>query len=204
MHDVDIGDLTVSNDRPLLVIAGPCQLESTDHALMIAGRMADICTAAGAQFVFKGSYDKANRTSVSGKRGLGMNAGLKVMQAVKDSIGCPVLTDVHAPDQCATVAATCDILQIPAFLCRQSRKHWKHAHSTDRARGLLWLQYAGSRHAIPADDGQNRLSGGDGCNPFGAATRGPWWSIRRAARVCPSDGTRGGVIGHRSRVYRNA
>lgn len=120
MHDVDIGDLTVSNDRPLLVIAGPCQLESTDHALMIAGRMADICTAAGAQFVFKGSYDKANRTSVSGKRGLGMNAGLKVMQAVKDSIGCPVLTDVHAPDQCATVAATCDILQIPAFLCRQT------------------------------------------------------------------------------------
>jgi len=120
MHDVDIGDLTVSNDRPLLVIAGPCQLESTDHALMIAGRMADICTAAGAQFVFKGSYDKANRTSVSGKRGLGMDAGLKVMQAVKDSIGCPVLTDVHAPDQCATVAATCDILQIPAFLCRQT------------------------------------------------------------------------------------
>ena len=120
MHDVAIGDLTVSNDRPLLVIAGPCQLESVDHALMIAGQMAENCKAAGAQFVFKGSYDKANRTSVSGVRGLGMDEGLKVMQAVKDQIGCPVLTDVHSPAQCAVVAQTCDIMQIPAFLCRQT------------------------------------------------------------------------------------
>jgi 2-dehydro-3-deoxyphosphooctonate aldolase (KDO 8-P synthase) len=120
MRDVQIGDLIVGNDRPLLVIAGPCQLESTDHALMIAGEMAEVCKAAGAQFVFKGSYDKANRTSVGGKRGLGMDEGLKVMQAVKDAVGCPVLTDVHSPAQCATVAATCDILQIPAFLCRQT------------------------------------------------------------------------------------
>ncbi|MEO0905136.1 MAG: 3-deoxy-8-phosphooctulonate synthase, partial [Pseudomonadota bacterium] len=70
--------------------------------------------------VFKGSYDKANRTSLGGKRGLGMDEGLKVMQSVKDSIGCPVLTDIHAPDQCATVATVCDIMQIPAFLCRQT------------------------------------------------------------------------------------
>lgn len=120
MHNIAIGDLTVSNDLPLLVIAGPCQLESEDHAQMIAGRMAAICAAHGAQFVFKGSYDKANRTSLGGKRGLGMDAGLKVMQSVKDSIGCPVLTDIHAPEHCAAVAATCDILQIPAFLCRQT------------------------------------------------------------------------------------
>ena len=120
MHDVMIGDLTVGNDLPLLVIAGPCQLESTDHAQMIAGRMAEVCAAHGAQFVFKGSYDKANRTSLSGKRGLGMDEGLKVLQSVKDSIGCPVLTDVHAPEHCATVAAVCDIMQIPAFLCRQT------------------------------------------------------------------------------------
>lgn len=120
MHTVDIGELAVSNDLPLLVIAGPCQLEGTDHAQMIAGRMAEICAAHGAQFVFKGSYDKANRTSLGGKRGLGMDEGLKVMQSVKDSIGCPVLTDIHAPDQCATVAAVCDIMQIPAFLCRQT------------------------------------------------------------------------------------
>lgn len=120
MHTVDIGDLAVSNDLPLLVIAGPCQLEGTDHAQMIAGQMAEICAAHGAQFVFKGSYDKANRTSLGGKRGLGMDEGLKVMQSVKDSIGCPVLTDIHAPDHCATVAAVCDIMQIPAFLCRQT------------------------------------------------------------------------------------
>jgi 2-dehydro-3-deoxyphosphooctonate aldolase (KDO 8-P synthase) len=120
MKDVKIGNLTVSNDQPLLVIAGPCQLESTEHAQMIAGRMAEICKAAGAQFIFKGSYDKANRTSLGGKRGLGMDEGLKVLQSVKDSIGCPTLTDIHALDHCATVAAVCDVLQIPAFLCRQT------------------------------------------------------------------------------------
>lgn len=120
MHTVEIGDLAVSNDLPLLVIAGPCQLESIDHAQMIAGQMAEICATHGAQFVFKGSYDKANRTSLTGKRGLGMDEGLKVMQSIKDSIGCPVLTDIHAPEHCATVAATCDIMQIPAFLCRQT------------------------------------------------------------------------------------
>ncbi|WP_458791189.1 3-deoxy-8-phosphooctulonate synthase [Yoonia sp. MH D7] len=120
MIDVNIGDLVVSNDRPLLVIAGPCQLESLDHAQMIAGQMAENCKAAGAQFVFKGSFDKANRTSLTGKRGLGIDAGLKVMQAVKEAIGCPVLTDIHNADQCADVAAVCDIMQIPAFLCRQT------------------------------------------------------------------------------------
>ncbi|MFZ3581408.1 3-deoxy-8-phosphooctulonate synthase [Loktanella sp. DJP18] len=120
MHDVQIGDLTVGNDRPLLVIAGPCQLESSDHAQMIASRMAEVCRAAGAQFIFKGSYDKANRTSLSGKRGLGMDEGLKVLQGVKDSIGCPVLTDIHGIDQCAAVAQVVDVLQIPAFLCRQT------------------------------------------------------------------------------------
>ena len=120
MHEFNIGALTVSNDLPLLVIAGPCQLEGIDHAQMIAGKMAEVCAAHGAQFVFKGSYDKANRTSLGGKRGLGMDEGLKVMQSVKDSIGCPVLTDIHAPEHCATVAATCDIMQIPAFLCRQT------------------------------------------------------------------------------------
>lgn len=120
MKDVQIGDLTVSNDRPLLVIAGPCQLEGTDHALMIAERMATVCKAAGAQFIFKGSYDKANRTSLSGKRGLGMDEGLKVMQAVKNQIGCPTLTDIHAPDHCQTVAEVVDVMQIPAFLCRQT------------------------------------------------------------------------------------
>lgn len=120
MIDVQIGNLTVSNDAPLLVIAGPCQLEGTEHALMIAAAMAQACADAGAQFIFKGSYDKANRTSLTGKRGLGMDEGLKVLQTVKKQIGCPVLTDIHAPDHCATVAEVVDVMQIPAFLCRQT------------------------------------------------------------------------------------
>ncbi|RYG90405.1 3-deoxy-8-phosphooctulonate synthase [Loktanella sp. IMCC34160] len=120
MKHVQIGGLTVSNDLPLCVIAGPCQLESRDHALMIARTMAEACAAAGAQYVFKGSFDKANRTSLSGKRGLGVDEGLAVLQAVKDEIGCPVLTDIHSEAQCARVAEVADILQIPAFLCRQT------------------------------------------------------------------------------------
>ncbi|WP_334063241.1 3-deoxy-8-phosphooctulonate synthase [Limimaricola cinnabarinus] len=120
MIDVQVGPLTVGNDRPLTLISGPCQLESSDHAQMIAGQLAEACAAHGAQFVFKGSYDKANRTSLSGKRGLGMEAGLKVLDDVKRAIGCPVLTDIHAADHCAPVAEVADILQIPAFLCRQT------------------------------------------------------------------------------------
>ena len=120
MKDVSIGALTVSNDRPLTVIAGPCQLESESHALMIAERMAQICATHGAQYVFKASYDKANRTSLGGKRGLGLDEGLRVLEAVKDRIGCPVLTDIHSEAQCAPVAEVSDILQIPAFLCRQT------------------------------------------------------------------------------------
>ena len=120
MIDVQVGPLTVGNDRPLTLISGPCQLESSDHAQMIAGRLAEACAAHGAQFVFKGSYDKANRTSLTGRRGLGMDEGLKVLQGVRDAIGVPVLTDIHSPEQCAPVAEVADIIQIPAFLCRQT------------------------------------------------------------------------------------
>ncbi|GAB1478338.1 3-deoxy-8-phosphooctulonate synthase [Paracoccaceae bacterium] len=119
MKDVSIGGLTAGNDRPLLVIAGPCQLESQDHAQMIAGVLADACAKAGAQYVFKASYDKANRTSLKGKRGLGMEAGLKILAAVK-AMGMPVLTDFHEPEQAAEVASVVDVLQIPALLCRQT------------------------------------------------------------------------------------
>jgi 2-dehydro-3-deoxyphosphooctonate aldolase (KDO 8-P synthase) len=119
MKDVSIGGLTVGNDRPLLVIAGPCQLESLNHAQMIAGRMAEACRATGAQYVFKASYDKANRTSLTGKRGLGMEAGLKVLAAVR-AMGLPVLTDVHDAGQAREAAGVVDVIQIPAFLCRQT------------------------------------------------------------------------------------
>ncbi|TNF11106.1 MAG: 3-deoxy-8-phosphooctulonate synthase [Rhodobacteraceae bacterium] len=120
MKDVKIGGLTVSNDRPLTVIAGPCQLESRDHALMIAREMAKTCDQAGAQFIFKASYDKANRTSLKGKRGLGIDAGLKILEDVRAELGCPVLTDIHDAEQAKIAGAVVDVIQIPAFLCRQT------------------------------------------------------------------------------------
>lgn len=120
MKDVTIGGLTVGNDRALTVIAGPCQLETLDHALMIAEKMARACADAGAQYIFKASYDKANRTSLKGKRGVGIEAGLKVLETVRAEIGCPVLTDVHDIEQTRLAGAVVDVLQIPAFLCRQT------------------------------------------------------------------------------------
>ena len=117
---VRIGGVTVGADRPLTVIAGPCQLESLDHALMIGARMAGICAENGLGYIFKASYDKANRTSLGAQRGLGIAAGLDVLAEVRARIGAPVLTDVHAADQCARVAQAVDVLQIPAFLCRQT------------------------------------------------------------------------------------
>lgn len=120
MKNVKIGALTVGNDQPLTLIAGPCQLETESHAIMIAEKLAEICAKLGTQFVFKASYDKANRTSLSGKRGLGMDAGLKILEEVRRQFGCPVLTDVHDIEQAETAAQVVDVIQIPAFLCRQT------------------------------------------------------------------------------------
>ncbi len=120
MKHVKIADLTVGNDLPLTIIAGPCQLETADHAQMIAGTMKEACDAAGAQYVFKASYDKANRTSLSGKRGMGIDAGLQVLDDIRKTMGIPVLSDVHTEAQCAVAAEAVDVLQIPAFLCRQT------------------------------------------------------------------------------------
>lgn len=120
MKRVQIAGLTVGNDQPLAVIAGPCQLESLDHARSIARVMTKACADAGAQYVFKTSYDKANRTSLGGARGVGMEAGLEILRAIRTEFGCPVLTDIHNEAQCGPVAASVDILQIPAFLCRQT------------------------------------------------------------------------------------
>jgi len=117
---VQVGDVRIANNLPLTIIAGPCQLESLDHAVMIADRLAEACARSGAGFIFKGSFDKANRTSLNGMRGVGLDAGLEILAHVKDRIGCPTLTDVHTADQCVPVAACVDILQIPAFLCRQT------------------------------------------------------------------------------------
>jgi 2-dehydro-3-deoxyphosphooctonate aldolase (KDO 8-P synthase) len=119
MKHVTIGGLTAGNDQPLLIIAGPCQLESLTHAEMVAGTLAATCKAVDAPFVFKASYDKANRTALGSPRGMGIEAGLKVLEAVR-AMGVPVLTDVHDPGQAREAAAVVDVIQIPAFLCRQT------------------------------------------------------------------------------------
>ena len=117
---VTAGDAIFANDAPFSLIAGPCQLESREHALMIADRMKTVCAERGIGYVYKSSYDKANRTSLSGKRGIGLEAAMPVFDAVRSQLGLPVLTDVHTVEQCERVAPHVDILQIPAFLCRQT------------------------------------------------------------------------------------
>ena len=120
MRTVHIGRIEIANDRPFALIAGPCQIETLDHALMMAERVGEAAEAAGVPWVYKSSFDKANRSSIGTQRGPGMEAGLEVLAAVKDRFGCPVLTDVHEREQCARAAEVVDVLQIPAFLCRQT------------------------------------------------------------------------------------
>ncbi len=117
---VTAGDIEIGGDRPIALITGPCQLESLDHARMMAERIAEACAPTGTRFVFKASYDKANRSSLGTARGLGMEAGLEILGRIREEFGVPILTDVHEPGHCAPAAAVCDVLQIPAFLCRQT------------------------------------------------------------------------------------
>ncbi|MEQ1577905.1 MAG: 3-deoxy-8-phosphooctulonate synthase, partial [Hyphomicrobium sp.] len=117
---VKAGSVTFGNDLPIAVLAGPCQMESRDHALEMATALKEICQRVGIGLVYKSSFDKANRTSLSGKRGMGLDAALPVFAEIRDSLGLPVVTDVHEIGQCERVAPVVDILQIPAFLCRQT------------------------------------------------------------------------------------
>ena len=117
---VSIGALDFANDRPFALISGPCQMESLEHARKIADSLAETCARLDIPFVFKASYDKANRSSLGGQRGLGMEKGLEYLAAIRDEFGCPVLTDVHEAGHCAPAAEVCDVLQIPAFLSRQT------------------------------------------------------------------------------------
>lgn len=117
---VKVGRIEIGNDRPFVLIAGPCQIESREHALEVAEILVAACARAGVPLIYKSSYDKANRTSVSGQRGIGMQAGLEILAEVRRRFDCPVLTDVHEPPQCAMAAEYVDVLQIPAFLCRQT------------------------------------------------------------------------------------
>ncbi len=120
MSDVSVGGVTFSNARPLVLIAGPCVMEGRAHALETAARVKEIAGRLGLPFVYKTSFDKANRTSGAGERGVGLAKALAVFAEIKERLGVPVTTDVHAADQCAPVAKVVDILQIPAFLCRQT------------------------------------------------------------------------------------
>lgn len=117
---VTAGNVRFGNALPLALIAGPCQMESREHAMMMAERLKALSERLGIGLVFKTSFDKANRTSLSGKRGMGLEAALPVFAEIRQDVGLPVLTDVHTAEQCATVAEVVDVLQIPAFLCRQT------------------------------------------------------------------------------------
>ncbi len=117
---VSIGSLSLGNDLPLVLIAGPCVMESRNHALETAHALADMARALRVGLIYKTSFDKANRTSLHGARGIGMNDALPVFADIRETVGVPVLTDVHGPEQCAPVAEVVDVLQIPAFLCRQT------------------------------------------------------------------------------------
>ncbi|MAZ84757.1 MAG: 3-deoxy-8-phosphooctulonate synthase [Hoeflea sp.] len=117
---VTAGNVTFANDQRFSLIAGPCQMESRDHAFDVAGRIKEICADLGIGLVYKSSFDKANRTSLSAQRGMGLEKSLEVFADLKTEYGFPVITDVHAEEQCAIAGEICDVLQIPAFLCRQT------------------------------------------------------------------------------------
>jgi 2-dehydro-3-deoxyphosphooctonate aldolase (KDO 8-P synthase) len=119
-NHVSISDLTLGNDLPMALIAGPCVMESRQHALETASALADMVSSLGIGLIYKSSFDKANRTSSLGARGVGMDAALPIFAEIREKFGVPVITDVHEPDQCARVAEVVDVLQIPAFLCRQT------------------------------------------------------------------------------------
>lgn len=120
IQQVEVGSFQIGKGQPLALLAGPCIIESTDHCLMVAEKVAGICRKLGINYVFKCSFDKANRTSAKGFRGPGIDAGLRTLAEVKKRIGVPIVTDIHTAEQAAPTAEVADIIQIPAFLCRQT------------------------------------------------------------------------------------
>ena len=119
-HKVKCSNFEIANDKPFTLIAGPCQLENADHALKISSELKKITTDLGINLIYKTSFDKANRTSLKGKRGMGLDKSLPIFDKIRKEVGLPVLTDVHTAEQCSIVADHVDVLQIPAFLCRQT------------------------------------------------------------------------------------
>jgi 2-dehydro-3-deoxyphosphooctonate aldolase (KDO 8-P synthase) len=120
VRHIALGSVTLGNDLPFVLISGPCQMESRNHAVETAQALKEMCAKEGVPLIYKTSFDKANRTSLSGRRGVGLDVAMAVFAEIRDTLGIPVLTDVHTPDQCAVAAQVVDVLQIPAFLCRQT------------------------------------------------------------------------------------
>ena len=119
-HKVKCSNFEIANNKPFTLIAGPCQLENEEHALKISSELKKITTELGINLIYKSSFDKANRTSLKGKRGIGLDKSLPIFDKIRKEVGVPVLTDVHTSEQCSIVSDYVDILQIPAFLCRQT------------------------------------------------------------------------------------
>lgn len=117
---ITIGNVKIGNDLPLTLIAGPCAMESRQHALEMSHALVELCARHDVGLIYKTSFDKANRTSIDSPRGIGMETALPVMAEIRETYGCPVLTDIHTAEQCAPVGEAVDVLQIPAFLCRQT------------------------------------------------------------------------------------
>ena len=117
---VKIGNIPIGGGNPLAFILGPCQLENRDHAMFMAEKISKVCSPSSSNFIFKSSFDKANRSSIASARGVGIEEGLKILEEVKLTFNCPVITDIHSISQCASAAEVVDILQIPAFLSRQT------------------------------------------------------------------------------------
>ena len=119
-YRVKCSNFEIANDKPFTLIAGPCQLENEKHAIKISTELKKITSELGINLIYKTSFDKANRTSLKGKRGLGLDKSLPIFDKIRKEVGVPVLTDIHTADQCSVVANHVDVLQIPAFLCRQT------------------------------------------------------------------------------------
>ena len=119
-HKVKCSNFEIANDKPFTLIAGPCQLENEEHALKISSELKKITSSLGINLIYKTSFDKANRTSLKGKRGMGLEKSLPIFDKIRKEVGLPILTDVHTAEQCSVVAKHVDVLQIPAFLCRQT------------------------------------------------------------------------------------
>ncbi|MBO7244156.1 MAG: 3-deoxy-8-phosphooctulonate synthase [Alphaproteobacteria bacterium] len=118
--EIQVANLKISNDKPFTLIAGPCQMESASHGMEMAEALVSLTKKLDIPFIFKASFDKANRTSINGVRGMGLEKAMLAFQDIKDKLNCPVITDIHEPFQCEVAAKVVDVLQIPAFLCRQT------------------------------------------------------------------------------------